>query len=34
MNAIQSEIDSKFDDLLRENHIEEPLKDNALILLR
>ena len=34
MPAIKSEIDSKFADLLRENHIEEPLKDNALILLR
>ena len=34
MNAIKAEIDTKFDDLLRENNIQAPIKNNALILLR
>jgi len=33
-NAIKAEIDTKFDDLIKTNHIETPLRDNALILLR
>jgi hypothetical protein len=34
LNAIKADIDRKFDDLIRDNHIETPLRDNALILLR
>ena len=33
-NTIKTEIDTKFDDLIKSNHIETPLRDNALILLR